>query len=368
MPQFEDVVPHLVCLGVDLAICGVLYLSHKSTEYIIKEMTAAPYVEIDENITETISNNPTCVRSPDTPGTCTLPYAVVRGEVAPLGKSVTSTCATDPHIHGVIHKVIFTEHKRNLSRTGFWVDSKRVLHTFTNDVPFSLSTTEDAIFKLQRPHVEVVDWKEATRVDMDTVYDHFENAGGGLGSHVLGWVVGDMQKGVQKTEEMLTKGTNLTGIGELVSDSQGVRLQPPSGGRPYYLVKNSWTSMIKEMESHKSFTKVMLGIFGGVGIMILSMAAWKLYKKRMVELKNRENQETLETIRRERTTRTPRPDGDVPENIQCVVCLSTEREVILLPCGHVCSCADCAEELLKAGHKCPVCRANIENVNPAYVS
>ena len=31
-------------------------------------------------------------------------------------------------------------------------------------------------------------------------------------------------------------------------------------------------------------------------------------------------------------------------------------KVILLDCGHVCACADCAAELLRMNQGCPVCR------------
>ena len=62
-------------------------------------------------------------------------------------------------------------------------------------------------------------------------------------------------------------------------------------------------------------------------------------------------------------------DGaEVADSLSCVVCLGAEREVILLPCGHVCVCADCADILITAGHTCPVCRASIDTVLPAYVS
>ena len=58
--------------------------------------------------------------------------------------------------------------------------------------------------------------------------------------------MGDMQKGVETTELMLTTGTNLTAVGELVSGPDGVKIQPPSDGRPFYLVRNSLSSLIKE--------------------------------------------------------------------------------------------------------------------------
>ena len=60
--------------------------------------------------------------------------------------------------------------------------------------------------------------------------------------------------------------------------------------------------------------------------------------------------------------------GDVPEALKCVVCLEAERAIILLNCGHVCACVDCAEKLVINYNRCPVCRADIMGALPAYVS
>ena len=160
------------------------------------------------------------------------------------------------------------------------------------------------------------------------MYDNFETTGGGLGSHIWGWVVGDMQKGVQKTELMLTEGTTLTGIGEVVSGPLGVKIQPPSDGRPYYLVKNSLASLIKDFESNRTVLRIFLGIFGGVGACISALALWKYYKKLQAEKDARANQERLNSIRADRVNRPVREVGEnVSESIQCVVCLGAEREV-----------------------------------------
>ena len=51
----------------------------------------------------------------------------------------------------------------------------------------------------------------------------------------------------------------------------------------------------------------------------------------------------------------------------CVVCLSEQREVILMNCGHVCVCAECAMQIMSTRPLCPVCRANIDQVAPAYI-
>jgi hypothetical protein len=59
--------------------------------------------------------------------------------VRPLGKTVSSAYSPDTLPGGVIQRVVFTEHKRNLSRAGFWFDSERVLHQYTNEAPFCLT-------------------------------------------------------------------------------------------------------------------------------------------------------------------------------------------------------------------------------------
>ncbi|OII70790.1 RING domain-containing protein [Cryptosporidium ubiquitum] len=51
----------------------------------------------------------------------------------------------------------------------------------------------------------------------------------------------------------------------------------------------------------------------------------------------------------------------------CVICLTNNRETILLPCRHACLCTVCSETLFKNTQDCPVCRnsvlgvVNIEN-------
>lgn len=41
---------------------------------------------------------------------------------------------------------------------------------------------------------------------------------------------------------------------------------------------------------------------------------------------------------------------------ECVVCLSSDRDTIVLPCRHLCLCAECAENLRSRVDKCPICR------------
>ncbi|XP_076467627.1 uncharacterized protein LOC143298633 [Babylonia areolata] len=62
--------------------------------------------------------------------------------------------------------------------------------------------------------------------------------------------------------------------------------------------------------------------------------------------------------------------GDAPDpvvcDIRCKVCLSEDSNTIFVPCQHVTCCSRCAHQLFN--DRCPVCRAPIEGVLPAYIS
>jgi len=46
--------------------------------------------------------------------------------------------------------------------------------------------------------------------------------------------------------------------------------------------------------------------------------------------------------------------GPADEDIHCVICLQKESTHVLVPCGHLCLCADCAPNI--APGTCPLCR------------
>jgi hypothetical protein len=51
----------------------------------------------------------------------------------------------------------------------------------------------------------------------------------------------------------------------------------------------------------------------------------------------------------------------------CVLCLESKKEVILMPCKHMCLCKGCAaERLFKALNECPMCRAKVEDSMDVY--
>ena len=283
MSEIGDIAPGILCLGIDALICGAIYLVYKNSSQIEKALSEAPEINIDENLKLTIQNHPSAVVNHED-GTVSLPYAVIRGNVTPLGKSVISSYTPEP-LQGVIQKVVFREHKKVFKEAkkdeekGSWVDKTKIIHQYINDVPFCLiNYREQSEFSFSIPHIEIVDWKNTSKIDIDTVHNKYETSQPNL-AELAGLVMGDLTKGVQKTEKMLTNGTTLTGVGQLVLGPMGVQLMPPSNGKPYLLVKDSISSIIKDYEGSKNGSKIVLDIFVGIGILAASWMAWKYYKK-----------------------------------------------------------------------------------------
>ena len=62
----------------------------------------------------------------------------------------------------------------------------------------------------------------------------------------------------------------------------------------------------------------------------------------------------------------PHPDA---EEMQCVVCFDAPKDHIIVPCGHMCVCASCAEQLTKTRTPmCPVCREPILQTMKVFCS
>jgi hypothetical protein len=55
-------------------------------------------------------------------------------------------------------------------------------------------------------------------------------------------------------------------------------------------------------------------------------------------------------------------DGNTEENHQCVICISEERNIVLLPCRHLCLCVGCATILRQQSNKCPMCRGTVDSI------
>lgn len=53
---------------------------------------------------------------------------------------------------------------------------------------------------------------------------------------------------------------------------------------------------------------------------------------------------------------------------ECVVCMSSQINTAILPCGHACMCHECAGELMReADACCPLCRAKMTFVSRIFL-
>ncbi|KAJ2395802.1 hypothetical protein GGI05_001412 [Coemansia sp. RSA 2603] len=50
------------------------------------------------------------------------------------------------------------------------------------------------------------------------------------------------------------------------------------------------------------------------------------------------------------------------DTIQCAICLSDDRDTVLLPCRHMCMCRECANTYRQQSNKCPICRTVVETI------
>lgn len=104
-------------------------------------------------------------------------------------------------------------------------------------------------------------------------------------------------------------------------------------------------------------------MFGAIGVFIGAMVARRYWKDRTEQRLAFELRQALAESRKERRQRVR--DKELRDDQVCVVCRTNPREIILLPCGHVCLCEDCSVDITSG---CPVCRAPISQKSPAYIA
>lgn len=281
-------------------------------------------------------------------------YAMIHGPVKALENVIPSVYV--PQLSGVVQKLSLSELLMKRNSSGFWWDESRPVHQSYNVVPFSIV--------LGKYLIEVKDVLLADELHLDTVFNKYDRTTHTLAGNLWSFFFGVRQYGVQTTEEMLKEGTIVTGIGDLVMTSQGdVVLAPPSGGRPYFLTTQPLSSLLRELRDKKSVFGTVLMITGSLTLLfggLLARRLWRGFKKQRAE---REMQRKLEQSRQQRRQQVR--DDDLPEAMLCVVCKEAPKEVIMLPCGHVCVCEDCSNKL---GSSCPVCRAHVANKAAAFLS
>lgn len=259
-----------------------------------------------------------------------------------------------PSVTAVLQVMKLYEHRVSKGISGFWTEHSSMMHMSTNEVPFYIQNDGGSL--------EVLDAFSSHVLDLDVVYDNYEPCKLSFFDHIFGFITGVSQRGHQTTEEVLREGSFMTVIGEIELTDSGMRIQPSKVG-PMFVTTATKSTLLRRMEEAKSSSVVKILVCSAVGAVLITLIVRKLYKKHKAAKEERLFRESMEKSRRERrSVQRIEPNSDEQ---RCVVCVTNPKEVIVLPCGHVCLCEDCA---LQIKTTCPVCRGDIKTKAPAYYS
>lgn len=281
-----------------------------------------------------------------------LDYAVIRGTVVPVGSPMKAVMS--PSVTAVLQVMKLYEHRISKGIAGFWTEHSKLMHMSTNEVPFSLQN--------EGGKVEVLDAFSSHVLDLDVVYDNYEPARLSFFDHIFGFISGVSQRGHQTTEEVLREGSYITAIGEIELCDGAMRIQPSKVG-PMFLTTATKSTVLKRLEEAKSSTLVKIMICSTVGAVLIGLITRKVLLKRRAAREEQKFRESMEKSRAEK--RSKQRTETLTDDQRCVVCVTNPKEVIVLPCGHVCLCEDCAVQIKAA---CPVCRCDIKSKAAAYYS
>ncbi|XP_002733890.1 mitochondrial ubiquitin ligase activator of NFKB 1-like [Saccoglossus kowalevskii] len=336
----------LIVAGCGTAATALTYYFYNGKYRSIEQIKDAPTYKIDANLKSIVGdaqNN-------------TIPYVTIQGEAKSLFQPIKSQYVAG--MVGLIQTLILKEHKTEWSKaTRLWHDTSRHIRNTSRHVPFCIEGEDTG-------SVTVDDPLEASGLDLDTVYDQFQPVESSLGESIVNWASGEKTKGYEEIEKLLPVGTVLTGLGKLSLEHGEVKLGPPTGGEEYILSRLSKSQIIKDMDSKLRISRVLFYVFGTTTVAFILYYIWKTVKKYRT---NRAMRRQFELIRRNRQEAQRNGNGSGEENPNaevCVICLNNPREVVILNCGHICACAECATALQPP--QCPICRQRITRTVPVF--
>lgn len=335
----------IFALGIDAAVFGIClkqYISYKSAVQAVKNVELH---DVSPSLKDLVDKTPNGK----------IDYIAIRGNVKPLGESLQSINKKD--VTGVIQKLSVREHLVARTSAGYWSNQERTIQKVYNVVPFVLQKGWHS--------VEILDPLSADILDLDVISDRFEPSVPSFVDHIWGFFIGVRQRGIQSTEKMLRADSIVTAIGELTkpgTKSGNLTLQSPLNGSPFYITSMSITALIRTLDDRKKMYRIFCIISGLLGLILGGIITRRYWKNKREQRLAEELRKSLEASRQERRQRVR--DRDLREDQICVVCKENAREIILLPCGHVCICEDCSVSI---NNTCPVCRTHITQKAAAYI-
>ncbi|XP_027228951.1 mitochondrial E3 ubiquitin protein ligase 1 [Penaeus vannamei] len=333
----KDYFGDMVGLGISAGLAYSFYTFAKAGREMVHNLKNVPELEINANLVSKLSESGGGV------------LACVRGVVK--ASDVAIRCVARPEVAGVIWRHTIQEHLV-AQVMGFWMNDKRTVDSSTSSVPFMLMDKGIG--------VQISDPAKLEDVDLILVSDKFGVANNSLADHLWGWMKGIRSTGTQQTEEMLVEGTQAMGIGQLTLKNEAIYLDH-SPLVPYMVTTRSKQAIVEELDGPVPYLRV-LSVITACGVAFYSYRILKRwYRSWRKDIRRRDEQRVLDEARARREAQ----GNDLPESLMCVVCCGL-RDVLLVPCRHVCVCSECALKLNP--RVCPVCRTEIERIQPVFYS
>ncbi|KAL0966474.1 hypothetical protein UPYG_G00295710 [Umbra pygmaea] len=342
-----------LCLGTSLAVSGFFFYVYRKKRKTLDKLKDAPQVALNGKLANLLNVIPCkCMQ-----------YVVIEGSVQPVGEPLRSQFQEGSV--GVVQKLMLREHKlvwNSLART--WTDSERVLHQRVNAVPFSLVGADQATVRVLCP-------LEASGLEMEVIHEKFHQAVFGFTDIIGQYLSGEKPKGHLETEEMLKVGATLTGVGELILDTDRVlKLRPPTDGSEYFLSTTDFETLCLEQGGQVEVWRVLASVFALAGAAILIWVGRRYYRSLRLRWDREQQRREFESRGAGETTAGPGATQgsagvqETPLENACVICLTRARNCVLLDCGHVCCCYSCYQALPQP--TCPICRQAIKRVVPLF--
>jgi E3 ubiquitin-protein ligase MUL1 len=309
-----------------------------------------------------------------------IDYAMIVGRVkTDDGAKLVSNY--NKNTYGPIRLLEIKEHGTKW-RNNVSTDTTRLVLRDLNNSPFSLINGKFQV-KVEQPLNS-----EYILESLEIVYTNFEPTKQSTFSKILqDLALNERTRGIETTEKMLKEGVQLTAFGRIERFNNEFHLSSPiirNKGQTFILTNMSRVEFINRLKSVTKSLKIVLLIFGSIGVSVSAYCAYKflkeyLEKKKRAEMLEKARQERINRLknRRRQTNRTDTSndvinssnnngkDNEDDTREKCVICLTNPRELVLLPCGHVCLCMGCLD--LMPNRNCPICRQEYRDYVPCFI-
>ncbi|TNJ27966.1 Ankyrin repeat protein 2 [Giardia muris] len=146
---------------------------------------------------------------------------------------------------------------------------------------------------------------------------------------------------------------DFTRVRQLLENEGTERIPPPSPGL-------TSQEHINKLTAESEFLRKEIA---------LSKNAYNEVEKKLARLNQevftlKQQIEKYQNMNKSRQKASDRKAEQAKAMITCIICLMNQRNILLLPCNHLCVCSSCMRQL--ENQKCPLCNGSIKGVARVY--